>query len=114
MADIIDPIDVEGFIGIESHNDDVDTDRGVWRQRWFEILFKTHSFVIGEEDFEAMITAFRLPVEHQIAEEKWQKEMEQEHLAHEKADENLSKILNPNPKHKRIAKEVSKMLGDLK
>jgi hypothetical protein len=32
----------------------------------------------------------------------------------EKADQNISKIFNPNDKHKRIAKEISDMVKEIK
>lgn len=55
MPDTEIEIDVEGFETVEYHNEDVDTDRGVWRQRWFSLVFKNKVINMSEFDFYEML-----------------------------------------------------------
>jgi len=69
----------EDFIAIEYNNDDVDTDRGTWRQRSFDILFKTHQITLSEQDFMALTTAMEKYVDQARADEKFEQEMKEDH-----------------------------------
>ena len=52
--EIID-INGEGFVGIEYENNDVDTDRGVLRDRCFCLVFKNCQIFMSEEDFSKLL-----------------------------------------------------------
>jgi len=58
MTDIITE-DNEEFERINYNNDDVDTDRGVWRQRSFTLCFKSGSITMSETDFFALKEAIK-------------------------------------------------------
>jgi len=69
-------IEAEGFVEVEYENNDVDTDRGVWRNRDFYIVFKNYVIWVGEEDFNALTDAMKPYVKSMEAEETLEKEME--------------------------------------
>jgi len=85
-------IDASGFECVEYENDDVDTDRGVWRQRGFSLVFKSHVISLSEEDFSALTEAMKQYVDNARAWEQHDKEMREDYEAQEKADKNISQI----------------------
>jgi len=86
-------INPEAFDEIEYVNEDVDTDRGLWRQRYFNIWFKTHCISLSEEDFDRLTRAMEKYVDMRREEAKlneeeyqnWRKQWEQKKISRKKS-----------------------------
>ena len=66
---------VGGFQRIEFENNDIDTDRGVKRDRTFTLIFRDGNIVLGEEDFSSLTEAMKKYVHSLEGEQKMEEEI---------------------------------------